>query len=220
MFSRPSRLATIVERTSAEKPDAILVAGDFIDDDPYFVPKFLRAFAAAPAELPVYAVLGNHEIYVNPGGVVAEMRRQSRVRLLVNEGVPLARGGSALWLAGISDYAASENYAREFRPDVSAALRGKPPSAVPILLGHQPKGFGDAKKAEIPLTLSGHSHGGQCGIRALNWSLAGMFIPYHMGLYREGAHQLFVSTGAGYWLVPFRLGISPEIVVMELKAAP
>lgn len=219
MFSRPSRIRTIVDRASATAPDAILVAGDFIDDDPYFVPKFLAAFENVPPALPVYAVLGNHEIYGAPEKVTSRMRGQSKVRLLVNEGVLLGKGNGTLWLAGISDYAASEKFAPQFRPDVARALRGRPAAALPILLAHQPKGFPDARNAGIPLTLTGHSHGGQFGIRALNWSLAGVFIPYHMGLYREGAHQLFVSTGAGYWVVPFRLGMSPEIAVIELRSA-
>ncbi len=44
-----------------------------------------------------------------------------------------------------------------------------------------------------------------------------MFIPYHIGLYRRGASLLFVHTGAGYWLLPWRLGITPEIVLIELR---
>jgi predicted MPP superfamily phosphohydrolase len=107
----------------------------------------------------------------------------------------------------------------ELRPDVEKSLRGRPPNSYPLLLAHQPRAFRDAKSAAIPLTLCGHSHGGQTGIRRWGWSLAGVFIPYHMGLYREDGFQLFVTTGAGNWLVPFRLGLSPEIVIIELKKA-
>src|ERR1051325_6287513 len=75
----------------------------------------------------------------------------------------------------------------------------------------------DAMRA-VPLTLCAHSHGGQFGIRPLRWTLAGLFIPYHIGLYQRGASQLYVHTGAGYWLLPWRLGITPEIVIVELRA--
>ena len=137
-----------------------------------------------------------------------ERLRGSRVRLLVNEGVPM-RG---LWLAGLSDYAATSP---ALRPNIDAALARRG-SLLPIVLAHQPKAFADAQPRAIPLTLCAHSHGGQCGFRPLHWTLAGVFIPYDMGLYRRGTSQLYVHTGAGYWLLPWRLGITPEIVLIEL----
>ena len=69
-----------------------------------------------------------------------------------------------------------------------------------------------------PLTLCAHTHGGQFGFRPLHWSLAGLFLPFHMGLYERGASQLCVNTGTGYWLLPFRLGMTPEITLIELRA--
>ena len=58
---------------------------------------------------------------------------------------------------------------------------------------------------------------GQCGFRPLHWTLAGLFVKYDMGLYREGNSQLYVNTGTGYWLLPWRLGLAPEITVVELR---
>jgi predicted MPP superfamily phosphohydrolase len=69
----------------------------------------------------------------------------------------------------------------------------------------------------LPLTLCAHTHGGQFGFRALRWSLAGLFLPYHMGLYRRGASRLYVNTGTGYWLLPWRIGVTPEITLVELR---
>ena len=48
--------------------------------------------------------------------------------------------------------------------------------------------------------------------------LAGVFLPYHMGLYRRGASQAYVNTGTGYWLLPWRLGLAPEITLIELRS--
>jgi hypothetical protein len=101
------------------------------------------------------------------------------------------------------------------RPNMAAALAGRA-NLLPIVLSHQPKAFPEAARRAIPLTLCAHSHGGQCGYRPRRWTLAGLFIPYHIGLYRRGASQLYVHTGAGYWLLPWRLGITPEIVLIEL----
>ena len=54
----------------------------------------------------------------------------------------------------------------------------------------------------------------------LRWSLAGLFLRYHMGLYDVGGAQLYVNTGTGFWLLPFRLGMTPEITLIELRRAP
>lgn len=221
LFTRPSRLERISRAVNGLDPDIVLVAGDFVDDASHFVPKFVKGMSAVEPDTPVFAVLGNHEIYGDPERVVSRMRAQSRVELLVNETALVRKGNATLAIVGISDPAAEGRWAPEsLRPDLNRALEGVPAGAFPILLAHQPKSFEEAAAARVPLTLTGHSHGGQFGIRALDWSLAGVFIPYHMGLYAKAGSQLFVTTGAGYWVVPFRLGMSPEVVLIELASAP
>lgn len=211
LFTRPSRLETIFRTAAAQHPDAILLAGDLIDDDPYFTPKLLAATRVVPPSIPILATLGNHETYGAPFEHIEKLRG-SRIRLLVNEGYALG----PLWIAGLSDYAALRNIP-QLAPNVDAALRGKPADALPIVVAHQPRAFPDAKRRGIPLTLAAHTHGGQCGFRPLHWTLAGVFVKYDMGLYREGNAQLYVNTGTGYWLLPWRLGLTPEITVVELR---
>jgi len=213
LYTRPSRLQTIFSTTAALQPDVVFILGDLLDDDPHFAPKLLAGARALPSSLPVYAVLGNHEIYGGPQEVIAKLRG-SRIRLLVNEGVPLGR----LWIAGISDYAArSMPQGSGLVPDADKALSGRAADSLPILIAHQPTAFGDARKRHIPLTLCAHTHGGQCGFRPLRWTLAGLFLPYHIGLYEVGGAQLYVNTGTGYWLLPFRLGMTPEITLVDLR---
>ena len=209
LFTRPSRLQKIFATASALHPDVVVIAGDSIDDDPHFIPKLLAGTRALDSRIPMIGVLGNHEMYGAPYEVI-DMMRGSRIRLLVNEGVAV-RG---VWFAGLSDYAARD---ARLRPDVIAALNGRPADAYPIVIAHQPHAFADARAQHVALTLVAHTHGGQLGIRALRWTLAGLFIPYDIGLYREGNAQLYVHTGAGYWLLPFRLGITPEISLIELR---
>ncbi|MEA2338869.1 MAG: uncharacterized protein QOE82_2876 [Thermoanaerobaculia bacterium] len=210
LYSRTSRLETILATAAAQKPDVILLAGDNVDDDPIFTSKLLAATRILDPRQPLLAVLGNHEMYGQPFEVIDRLRG-SRIRLLVNEGT-LVNG---VWIAGISDFAARTP---RLAPDVDAAMRGRG-GAFPVLLAHQPKAFPEAIKRGLPVTLCGHSHGGQFAFRPLHWSLAGVFLPYHMGLYRRGASQLYVNTGTGYWLFPWRfgIGISPEITVIELR---
>ena len=213
LYSRTSRLETVFKTAAAQKPDVILLAGDNVDDDPIFTTKLLASARVLDPRMPLLAVLGNHEMYGQPFEVI-ESLRGSRIHLLVNEGTPV----NGVWIAGISDFAARTP---KLAPDVDAALRGRN-GAFPILLAHQPKAFPEGWKRGLPLTLCGHSHGGQCAFRPLGWSLAGVFLPFHMGLYRHGRSQLYVNTGTGYWLFPWRfgIGISPEITVIELRRRP
>ena len=211
LFSRPSRLRQIFSTVGELRPDVLVIAGDSIDDDPHFIPKLLAATTALDPRIPIVAVLGNHEMYGAPLETIAKLRG-SRIRLLVNEGANV-RG---LWFAGLSDYAARDP---QLRPNLTAALAGRPSNAYPIVVAHQPKAFDDARRQHIALTLCAHTHGGQLGVRPLRWTLAGLFLPYTIGLYHVGDAQLYVHTGAGYWLLPFRLGITPEISLIELRAA-
>ena len=251
LFTRPSRLRQIFAMTAALSPDIVLLAGDLVDDDPYFVPKLLDGIQPLPPSTPLLAVLGNHEMYGRPLEVIDRLRG-SRIRLLVNEGIsviptlsasegeragrsggdgneairstraprPLAtaRGDmpAGIWIAGMSDYAASM---AALRPNLDAAMANKPAALFPIVLAHQPRAFPEALRRGLPLTLCAHTHGGQFGFRALHWSLAGLFVPYHMGLYRRGASQLYVNTGTGYWLLPWRIGVTPEITLVQLRAS-
>ncbi|HEY2323605.1 MAG TPA: metallophosphoesterase [Thermoanaerobaculia bacterium] len=210
LFTRESRLRQFFETAQAQRPDVVVLAGDMIDDDPYFVPKLLRGASALDPSIRLVAVLGNHEMYGAPFEVIDKLHG-TRIRLLVNEGTAV----HGLWIAGVSDFAASDP---RLEPNFDRALAGAPPGSLPIVVAHQPKAFDPARARHFALTLVAHTHGGQLGFRPLHWSLAGLFLRYHMGLYRAGDSQLYVNTGTGYWLLPFRLGMTPEITLIELRA--
>ena len=213
LFTRMSRLDEIFSTTAALRPDLVLIAGDMIDDDPHFVPKLLEGTRTLPRSIPLLAVLGNHEIYGNPRAVIDGLRG-SRIRLLINEGFAFRD----LWIAGVSDRAAAQMPGHEnLKPDLGKALAAKPANAVAVVLSHQPAIIEEARKHAVPVALCAHTHGGQLGFRPLRWSLAGVFLPYHMGLYDLPPTQLYINTGTGYWLVPFRLGMTPEITLIELR---
>jgi predicted MPP superfamily phosphohydrolase len=217
LFSRPARLEQFTRTAMDLKPDLILVSGDLVDDDPFYVPKLLRGFAALDATTPLLSVPGNHEMYGEPRAVIAALRN-TRMRMLVNESFSIERGGARLYIVGLSDYAARRDsrYA-DLVPDLARASAAVPKGATRILLAHQPLAFAEARKENVPLTLVGHTHGGQCGFRPLHWSLAGVFLPFDMGHYRRGDSQLYVNTGTGFWMLPFRLGMTPEITLIELR---
>ena len=216
-FTRLSRLRQFALAAQKEKPDLFVVCGDITDDDPHYLPKFLKSLEVLDPYLPAIGVLGNHDVYANPEKTLRVLE-DSRLQMLVNEGMEIKRGGSSLWLAGVGDQGA-----RRFgkwgsvAPDFDKALAGKPEGAVVILLCHQPQGFKDAAARNVELTLSGHTHAGQFGFRFLDWSLAKPFFKYHMGHFQEGESQLYVTVGTGHWALPLRFGHWPEVSLIELQ---
>ena len=124
-FSRLSRLRQFSRLALDENPDLFVVCGDITDDDPFYIPKFLKGLDPLPASLPQFGILGNHDIYANPVKTL-EALRGSPIRMLVNEGLEIKRGKSALWLAGVGDQGARPGHnSGDFGPDFDKALEGK-----------------------------------------------------------------------------------------------
>ncbi len=216
LFSRLSRLRQFSRVALRENPDLFVVCGDITDDDSFYIPKFLKGLDPLPETLPQFGILGNHDIYADPVRTLAAFQG-SPLRMMVNEGLEIKRGNSSIWLAGVGDQGARPvNHSGDFSPDFERALRDKPVGVPTVLLAHQPQGFQESIRRGVELTLSGHTHGGQFGLKALGWSLAKPLLRYDMGLFREGNSRLYVTTGTGYWVLPVRFGLSPEITLIEL----
>jgi predicted MPP superfamily phosphohydrolase len=216
-FSRHARLEQFSKVAQNTNPDLFIVCGDITDDDPHYLPKFLKSLECLDPYLPAFGVLGNHDVYANPEKTL-RILEDSRLSMLVNEGLEIKRGDSVIWLAGVGDQGA-----RRFgkwgsvAPDFDKAIEKKPANTVTVLMAHQPQGFKEAAKRKIELTLSGHTHGGQFGFKWLKWSLAKPFLKYDMGLFEENECQLYVSSGTGFWMLPIRFGLSPEVSLIELQ---
>ena len=118
-------------------------------------------------------------------------------------------------IAGVTDYGAAD-FVPSHASNPKAALDGSPPDTVKILLAHQPKSIFDAEAVGTHLQLSGHTHGGQF----FPWdNLARLAQPYLKGLHRHGKAWIYVNRGVGYWGPPIRIGIPPEITVVNLTAS-
>ncbi len=211
-FVSEARLRRIARHAARLHGDAVVVTGDIVDRDAQHARRAGEILASIPAPLGVFACLGNHDHYAGAGRV-AEDLRAAGVRLLVNQGVALERGGEKIWLCGIDDITFGGQ-------DLRAALEGRPDGVPAVLLAHNPNFFPAAARAGVALTLSGHTHGGQFGIfwlhRAL--SLARLITRYVAGLYQIGESYLYVSRGAGL-VMPMRLGARPEVTELVLVPA-
>lgn len=212
---RASFLRGIVDRTNAQKPDAILIAGDFVDGRVSKRGKDVAELRHLRAPLGVYGVSGNHEYY-SGNGEWQRFLTQQGIRMLNNEHVPLG----PVALAGVPDIVTTRLNG-ERQTDLAAALRGVPRRTPVVLLCHQPKFAEEAGLYGVDLVLSGHTHGGLIrGINQLFMFAAGHYIEgYYPGLYTAPyATQVYVSRGTSLWTPGgIRLGVPSEITLITLK---
>lgn len=231
------RIQTIVDHTNMLGADVTVLLGDYVAGHrnvTRFIPanEWASVLAGLKAPLGVHAVLGNHDYWedliVQRQGAGTTIAR----RALEGAGIPvyendvqrLSKAGRPFWLAGLGDQLAFV-FARRYGlvrrrgvDDLSATLAKVTDDAPVILLAHEPDVV-HRVPSRVALQLSGHTHGGQ--VRLLGWSPvapSGQRLAY--GHIRMNC-DVVVSGGLGCSIVPFRLGVPPEIVLVMLgKTAP
>ena len=227
-------IAAIVERTNALKADVIVMLGDYVTGHRFVrhrIPpeEWAQALAGLKAPLGVHAILGNHDYWddreVQRAGRGAPVARRALeavgIPVYENDATRLTRAGHSFWLAGLGDQLAYLP-ARRFRPvprigidDLGATLAKVTDDAPVILLAHEPD-VAIRVPGRVALQLSGHTHGGQ--VRLLGWSPV---VPSRYGNRLAYGHarincDVVISGGLGCSIMPFRLGVPPEIVLVTL----
>ncbi|MBQ6976668.1 MAG: metallophosphoesterase [Selenomonadaceae bacterium] len=216
------RLESLLNQIVDGKPDLLAITGDIFDNvsmNPAAI-KLVDSYAEK-FKHGIYYCHGNHEHHRGITAIEAELRR-TKIHWLVNRSENVT---SNLYILGV-DYPPTapimssggrgeldkkfENQKREF---VTKALEGVPYDSVCVLLAHHPEFIDDGAEKNIPLTLTGHTHGGQIGI--LGKSLLPLF-KYTRGMFVTDDCYGYVSAGVGSWF-PFRLGCPPEIVYFTLR---
>jgi hypothetical protein len=230
-FDDPEAVAAGISSIMNENPDLILFTGDLVNNKSEEIVPYMNIFKAMKAPLGVYSVLGNHDYgdYVSWPSDEAKKQNLDRLkqhhaemgwRLLLNEHVILERNNQQLALIGIENWGA-----RGFTKygDMKKAMAGLENSNVPvkILLSHDPSHWDAQVRTDyrdIDLTLSGHTHGMQFGIEipGFKWSPVQYMYKQWAGLYQEQDQYLYVNRGFGFLGYQGRLGILPEITIMEL----
>jgi predicted MPP superfamily phosphohydrolase len=210
-----------VELVVQLNPDLIALTGDFVTLSEFRSVDPEAAKAADPcaellaplrAKLGVYAVLGNHDAYTDPG-YVAEALTARKIKVLQNEALPLERAGQRMWIAGVQDVLAGF-------ADLDTAVRQIPAKETVVLLAHEPDFADEAAKHPVDLQLSGHSHGGQVRFPLLPpLVLPKLAWKYPMGLRNVGPMALYTNIGIGTIGVPIRVLSPPEVTLFTLRAA-
>lgn len=220
-----------VEKILAEKADIILFTGDIVNDRATEMQDYMDVFSQLKAPMGVYSILGNHDYgdYVRwpHKGISKEQNLENLKqvhaglgwRLLMNEHVVLERGEDQIALLGIENWSNKARFPRHGRMDLAHPGTEKYPFK--ILMSHDPshwEGQVQEKYPDIDLMLSGHTHGMQFGIEipGFKWSPVQYIYKQWAGLYEEGKQKLYVNRGFGFIGYPGRVGILPEITVIEL----
>jgi uncharacterized protein len=184
--------------------DLITSRGDPLDD-------CLDALAALRAPAGVFGCLGNHEQYASAQDYTEQEGARRGLRFLRGTATPLRFGNETLNLAGV-------DYQRLREPYLVGADKMIQPGAFNVLLSHNPDVFPVAVRQGYPLTISGHTHGGQVRVEILSADLnmARFYTPYVDGVYQEPGGSVFVSRGIGTIGIPARFGAPPEVSLLTL----
>lgn len=213
-----------------QKADMILFTGDLVNNEASETDGHEAAFKRLKAPHGVFSVLGNHDYgdYVEWESAahkkanldkLKELQASFGWKLLMNEHVAIEKDGQKIALLGIENWGGSHRFPRYGKLD--QAYKGTEQYPYKILMSHDPSHWDIQVRPEygnIDLTLSGHTHGMQLGIEipGFKWSPAKWIYKEWAGLYKEGKQFLYVNRGLGFLGYPGRLGIWPEITVIEL----
>ncbi len=208
-YVRTASVRAWVDAALAEAADLVLLGGDLVDHHTGADPdgELVAELARLRAPLGVLAVWGNHD-HARYRGIdpLAALLRDAGIEVLTNRGVAVR---DDLHIAGLDDL-------RNGRPDLGAALRGRPAAGATLLLSHNPDVLPEVP-IDVGLTLSGHTHGGQVvlpGVGALYTS--SQYGDRFLAGWVAGPARGYVSRGLGVSTLPVRVNCPAELTVLDL----
>jgi len=222
-----------IEMALAQKPDIIFFTGDLVNNVAEEVEEYKQMFSRLKAPMGVYSVLGNHDYgdYVTWSSAEAKQNNLNKLigihkemgwDILINEHRILKRGGDKIGVLGIENWGAKGRFPKYGK--MKDAVRGMETVPVKLLLSHDPSHW-DAQVipeyGDVDIMFAGHTHGFQFGVEVagIKWSPVKYMYEQWAGLYQKGQQYLYVNRGFGYIGFPGRIGMAPEITVVELVKA-
>lgn len=210
-------LRDLVKTTNDLHPDLVLLTGDLINYELSDLTEAMELVKAMPGRYGQCMIEGNHDLLDN-GGEFHRRVKASGIPFLLNETSTITVRGYPVQFLGLSWKNA---HGRKLDEIISQQLGGvmkqRQADAFPILLAHHPHAFDAAVAADLPLTLSGHTHGGQLMLNN-QYGAGSVLFRYWSGLYARGNSQLVVSNGVGN-MFPFRVNAPAELVHLTLQRA-
>jgi predicted MPP superfamily phosphohydrolase len=212
------RMSEVVQFVNSLEADLIVIGGDMIDGGASATDarSFARIFRDLKSAHGVVAVPGNHDHASGIETLVKELHGSSIV-LLRNEHHVIESSDGGLAFLGVDD-----PRVHTFDPPqdeaVAAVASRAPGGLLPILLAHRPAAFEAARRHGIPLTLAGHTHGGQIALPWRDLTPVRLVTKYVRGHYQLGNSHLVVSSGVGTSGPPIRVGVPPSLALVTLHS--
>jgi uncharacterized protein len=218
-----------VKMVMKENAELILFTGDLVNNRSDEMNDYMDVFNQIKAPMGVFSTLGNHDYGDYSHWDTPEAKRQNLEllkeihgklgwRLLMNEHVALQRGDDKIALLGVENWSAKARFPKYGKLD--KAYEGAASYPFKILMSHDPSHWDAQVRTEYPdidLMLAGHTHGMQFGVEipGFKWSPVQYVYKEWAGLYEEGSQKMYVNRGYGFIGYPGRVGILPEITVIE-----
>lgn len=216
-FTKGEVLEKTVRLVNDLRADLVLLTGDLINDALADLDAGLELARKMEARFGVAIIEGNHDLIENPREFETRVRA-SGIPFLLDESMIVDVRGSPVQLLGLRwTRVYGEGRDAAIGAQVKKLLEQRNTSAFPILLAHHPHAFDAAAEAQMPLTLSGHTHGGQLMLNE-QLGFGPALFRYWSGLYERGTSKLIVSNGVGNWF-PLRVNAPAEIVHLTLRRA-
>ena len=228
-FFNPQKLQKAIDLINEQDADVVLFTGDMVNNYADEFKPFIPLFFFFKAKDGKFSILGNHD-YGDYGAwnsreekaqnipTLKNYQAEAGFKMLRNENIALEKNGEKIYLLGV------ENWGIKPFPqygDLDKALKGVPEDAIKVLMSHDPTHFDEVvkkHKTHVHLTLSGHTHGMQFGLdlKNIKWSPVKFKYKKWADLYESEGKYLYVNRGFGVIAYPGRVGINPEITVIEL----
>ena len=219
-----------IELIEKQNADIVLFTGDLVNDRASEMQDWMDVFGKIKAPNGVFSTLGNHDYGDYVKWDTAEEKKQNLEalkkvhqdlgwRLLMNENTSIEKSGEKIKIVGIENWGAKARFPKYGKMDL--AMQGVNKEEVAILLSHDPSHWEAEvipKYSNVQLTLSGHTHGMQFGLENpyFKWSPVQWVYKQWAGIYDNKDQQLYVNRGFGFLGYPGRVGILPEITLIEL----
>ncbi|AQS94145.1 phosphoesterase [Polaribacter sp. BM10] len=231
-FTNKEKIKYGVDLINQQKSDIMLFTGDIVNNKADEMDDWIDVFDKLEAKEGKYSILGNHDYgdymdWKNPQDKIDNFQKVKDIHkkigfdLLLDEHRYLEKDGQKIALLGVENWGKGFNQAG----DLKKASKNIKKEDFKILMSHDPSHWEEIVKKDnlnYHLTLSGHTHGLQMGIEIpgwLKWSPSQFVYKQWAGLYEEAGRFINVNRGFGYHAFPGRVGIWPEITVIELKKA-
>ena len=215
-FTSGRVLREMVKVVNELRADLVLLTGDLINDALEDLDQGIELVRAMEARAGLYLIEGNHDLIEN-GGEFERRIKASGIPFLLDESTVVLVRGFPVQLLGLSWTRTRQNRDEAIALSVRQLLAQRHSDTFPILLAHHPHAFDAAAEASLPLTLSGHTHGGQLMLNE-RCGFGPALFRYWSGLYTRGPSKLIVSNGVGNWF-PLRTNAPAEIIHITLVRA-